>query len=365
MKGLKMGFLKLLFGGKKDEPTVKVQLQSNPVQKEETSLKKVPVSVQDLVLLSLAIGFKVGETKYPDYLRSRFGIGFPNERLQKLEKSGLIRPSTSLETLPRLKATELKAIATKLGLKTSGKKAELCSRITENATEETLSNDIPERFWTVTEKGKALLQENKHISFYMEKHPYYLENVGLDINSYAKLFAGNTNNQVRDVIWGEFNRRSVNCYTKGMTKGEFRDYCELLRTMALFLEEESRHKDALAMYMRYIYYRSNFDAGLSAIRYYSMLKKVDDAADTLFLNTEILPFIVSDIQTMSNGCGMNSNQLHAFMKEAFSKEKDTGLFSPTELSDIVMCGMNGDQEGQKKICKATMSSVVKQLPKKT
>ena len=172
MKGLKMGFLKLLFGGKKDEPTVKVQLQSNPVQKEETSLKKVPVSVQDLVLLSLAIGFKVGETKYPDYLRSRFGIGFPNERLQKLEKSGLIRPSTSLETLPRLKATELKAIATKLGLKTSGKKAELCSRITENATEETLSNDIPERFWTVTEKGKALLQENKHISFYMEKHPY-------------------------------------------------------------------------------------------------------------------------------------------------------------------------------------------------
>ena len=47
------------------------------------------------------------------------------------------------------------------------------------------------------------------------------------------------------MLWGEFNRRSVDYYTKGMTEGDFRDYCELLRTMALFLEEENRHKDAL------------------------------------------------------------------------------------------------------------------------
>ena len=359
-----MSFLKSLFGRKQVEPKFTVQFQSNPAQKEETPLKKVPASVQDLVLLFLANDYKVVETKYPEYLRSRFGIGFPSERFQKLEKSGLIRPSTSIETLPRLKATELKVIATKLGLKTSGKKDELCSRISESATEEALNSDIPERFWTLTEKGKALLEENKHISFYMEKHPYQLESVGLDINSYAKLFSGTPNGRVRDVIWGEFNRRSIDYYTKGMTKGEFRDYCELLRTMALFLEEESRHKEALAMYMRYIHYRSNFDAGLSAIRDYSLLKKVDDAADTLYFKTEILPFIASEIQTMSTGCVLDSKQLHAFMIEAFAKEKDTGMFSPTELADLVMCGMNGDQEGQKKICKTAMRSAAKKLPQK-
>lgn len=359
-----MGFLKSLFGGKKDEPKVTVQFQSNPVPKKEVPLKKVSASVQDLVLLSLANDYKVAETKYPDYLRSRYGIGFPNERFQKLEKDGLIRPSTSIETLPHLKATELKAIATNLGLKTSGKKEELCARITENATEEVLNNDIPERFWTLTEKGKALLEENKHISFYMEKHPYNLENVGLDINAYAKLFAESPCGRVRDVIWGEFNRRSLDYYNKGMTKGEFKDYCELLRTMALFLEEENRHRDALAMYMRYIHYRANFDAGFSAIRYYSLSKKVDDAADALYIDVEILPFIASDIQTMSTGCGFDSVQLYDFMKEAFAKEKDTGVFSTTELADLVMCGLNGDQEGQKKICKAAMRSAAKKLPKK-
>ena len=359
-----MGVLKSLFGVKKDEPKVTVQLQMSPVQKEETPLKKVSASVQDLVLLSLAEDYKVGEIKYPDFFRSRFGIGFPNERFQKLEKTGLLRQSTSIETLPHLKATELKTIASKFGIKTSGKKEELCSRIAESVSEESIDGDISEKYWIVTEKGKALLEENKYISFFMEKHPYSLENVGLDINSCSKLFSGNPNGQVRDVIWSEFNRRSIESYSKGMTKGEFRDYCELLRTMALFLEEENRHKDSLGMYMRYIHYRANFEAGLSAIRYYSILKEVDNAADTLYMSTEIYPFIAKEIQTMSYGCGYDSQQLHAFMKEAFSKEKDTGVFSPAELADLVMCGLNGDQEGQKKICRAAMRSAVKKLPKK-
>lgn len=359
-----MGVLKSLFGVKKDEPKVTVQLQMSPVQKEETPLKKVSASVQDLVLLSLAEDYKVGEIKYPDFFRSRFGIGFPNERFQKLEKTGLLRQSTSIETLPHLKATELKTIASKFGIKTSGKKEELCSRIAESVSEEFINGYVSERYWIVTEKGKALLEENKYISFFMEKHPYSLENVGLDINSCSKLFSGNPNGQVRDVIWSEFNRRSIESYSKGMTKGEFRDYCELLRTMALFLEEESRHKDALGMYMRYIHYRANFEAGLSAIRYYSILKKVDDAADTLYMSTEIYPFIAEEIQTMSYGCGYDSQQLYAFMKNAFSKENDTGVFSSTELADLVMCGLNGDQEGQKKICRTAMRSAVKKLPKK-
>ena len=81
------------------------------------------------------------------------------------------------------------------------------------------------------------------------------------------------------------------------------------------------------------------------------------------MNTEILPFIADEIQTMSTGCGFDSKQLYAFMKDAFSKEKDTGVFSPTELADLVMCGMNGDSEGQKKICKTAMRSAVKKLPK--
>ena len=132
-----MSILKALFGGKKEEPKVTVQFQAESVQKVEAPLKKVSASVQDLVLLSIAEDYRVGETKYPDFFRSRFGIGFPNEVFKELEKNGMIRPSSPKESLPHMKASELKAIATKIGVKTSGKKEEICARIAENASEDT------------------------------------------------------------------------------------------------------------------------------------------------------------------------------------------------------------------------------------
>lgn len=94
------------------------------------------------------------------------------------------------------------------------------------------------------------------------------------------------------------------------------------------------------------------------------MKKVDDAAEMLYINTEILPFIADEIQTMSTGCMFDSRQLYAFMKEVLSQEKDTGVFSPSELAGFIMCGLNGDQDGQKKICRNSMKSAVKQLSKR-
>jgi len=367
-----MGLFSSLFGGKK-EPKVTIEVKPTVVQnygtqnQDNVPLKNVESSVQDLVLLSLAEDYKVGETKYPNYFRSRFGIGFPNERFKQLEAKGLIRPSTAIEALPHLKASDIKAIATKLGIKSSGKKEELCSRIAENASETDVEGDVPDRYWILTENGKLLLNENSYIAFYMEKHKYNLELLGLDIGAYAKLFANKPNGRVRDILWGEFNRRTPGLYKKGMTKGDFRDYCELLKTMGLFLEEEGRHKDALAMYLRYLHYNINFHAGLSAMKHYSCMKKieknaVDSSADMMFIYAEILPFMADDIQTMCNGCGFDSNQLYQFMVEILSKETDTGMFSPKELADFIMYGLNGDREGQKQLCKVAMIATAKKLP---
>lgn len=368
-----MGLFSSLFGGKKEpkanivvKPTV---VPNRATQSQETApIKNVESSVQDLVLLSLAEDYKVGENKYPNYFRSRFGIGFPNERFKQLEAKGLIRPSTAIEALPHLKASDIKSIATKLGIKTSGKKEELCKRIAESASEADVAGDVTDRYWILTENGKALLTENSYISFYMEKHRYDLELLGLDIGAYSKLYANKPNGRVRDILWGEFNRRTPELYKKGITKGEFRDYCELLRTMGLFLEEEGRHKDALSTYLRYLHYRINFEAGLSALKHYSFMKKVeknavDSSADMMFISAEILPFMADDIQTMCNGCEFDSQQLYQFMVETLSKETDTGMFPPKELADFIMFGLNGDREGQRQLCKVAMTSAVKKLPK--
>ncbi len=358
-----MGFLKSLFGGIKGKSNVGISVEISERENDNIPLKKVNSSIQDLVVLFYAENYMVGEKKYPEFFRSRFGIGFPNEKLQTLEKRGFIRPSTALESLSHLKATELKSIASKFGIKTSGKKDELCERIKENAPENELQESVLERYWIITEKGKSFLEENKHIDFYLQKHPYSLESIGLDISAYAKLFSDNSKEKIRDILWGEFNRKSLEYYKQGMEKGEFANYCSLLHVMSLFLEEENRHRDALNMYMRYIHYKTNFDAGLSAIKHYSLIKKFDNAVDILFLNAQIYPFMANEIQEISIGCDFDSKKLQIFMNEVFSKEKDTGLFSPVQLTDFVMCGLNGDEEGQKKICGIAMKAATKRLKK--
>lgn len=368
-----MGLFSSLFGGNK-EPKASIEVKKTAVQsygiqnQKEAQIKNVESTIQDIVLLSLAEDYKVGETKYPEYFRSRFGIGFPNEKFKKLQEKGLIRSSTAMEALPHLKASDIKAIAKKLEIKTSGKKEELCLRITENASEADVAGDVPDRYWVLTENGKALLNENSYIGFYMEKHKYDLESLGLDINTYAKLFKNKPNGRVRDVVWGEFNRRIPELYKLGMTKGEFREYCQLLKTMSLFLEEEGRHKDALAMYLSYMHYWVNFVAGLSSLKLYPIRKKIEKDAiessiNSLFLYAEIFPGTAEDIQNMCNGCGYDSNQLYQFMIDVLSKEKDTGIFTPKKLADFIMCGLNGDKNGQKLLCKDVMMAAIKKLPK--
>lgn len=320
--------------------------------------------IQELIMIYYAEKFKVDDNKFPDVLRSGYGIGFPNEVLRSLEKKGYIRQSTAAETLPYLKTTELKNIASAYNLKVSGKKDDLCSRITEFLSEEQIAQYITERYWKITEQGKELLNANPYIGFYLEKHEYDLNSIGLDVFKFSKLYTTPLNGTVRDRLWGEFNRLSIDYYTKGMSKGDFRDYCELLHIMALFLKEENRFKDSLDQYMKYLHYRANFKAALEAMNHYGSIGFVDNDAIVLTAEVEIMPYTAQEIISISEGCGFDSSQLRTYMIDAFSKEKDTGIFSPQELTELTMLGLNGDREGQKKICVKVMKAAMKKLPKK-
>lgn len=359
----RMGLFSKLFGGKESNKNA-IELKSVGIAQKNTDEKRAPEDVQNLVLLALAEGFAVDESHFPNYFRDRYGIGFPKEKLLSLQKQGMLRVSTAAEALSNLKGTELKELAAQNGLKTSGKKEELCAKIVAEVPEEKLRNMVKSRYWKLTDTGKAMLDSRPWISFYLEKHPYSLDEIGIDITSFCNLYKKNPNGRMRDVLWGEFNRLSLELYSKGMTKRNFGEYCSLLRAMALFLEEEGRHKDALMMYCRYLYFRSNINAGISALQYYSYTRKVDETADTLYMKAEIYPFIAGELTDISNRCDIDSVALKAFMIECFKKEKDTSVFTPEELADFVLMGLNGDQAGQKTMCLKAMKEASKKLPRK-
>ena len=376
-----MGLLKALFGKKKQPEPATNRQTTTPAKKEPEISFKVEVrstsptpsampanspstKIQSVILVALAEKYKVGEKKYPEYFRSRYGIGFPNELFSKLEKDGFIKPASASDSLPHLKLPELKEIATQYGIKTSGKKDELCQRIIEQVPEAELGKHVPDRYWVVTDAGKELLKKNPHVTYYLEKHKYTLDTIGLDINAIDKLFSNKPNGRVRDVIWGELNRKCLECFKNEIPKGKFYNYCEILHTQALFLEEEKRYKDALKTYVRYLHYRANFQAALDAINQYSYSKDIDEAADSLYMRAEIYPFIATEIMSINEGCEFDSTQLKAFILEVLQGENDTGIFTPEELTEFIMFGLNGNEDGQKQLCKKAMKAASKKIPQR-
>ena len=88
------------------------------------------------------------------------------------------------------------------------------------------------------------------------------------------------------------------------------------------------------------------------MNYYGSVGRVDDNADYLLMNAEVMPFMAQEIASISEGCGFDSAQLREFMQDTLSEEmkRDTGIFTASDLTDLIMCGMNGDKEGQRVIC---------------
>lgn len=245
---------------------------------------------------------------------------------------------------------------------TLGKKDVLCQRIIDEVPHEELAKLINERYWRITEKGQLLLDENPYIEFYLTSHPYNLESVGISLADLSKLYMKHSDKRIRDLLWGEFNRKSSQFYSNAISNGEFGDYCDLLSTMALFLEEEGRHRDALAMFLRYLHYQINFEAGMKAIKYYQLIKKVNDASDYLYSCAMLYPFCINTLLDLSNECGFDSTQLKECMNTTFNKENDKGIFTPEELTNFIMDGLNGDEDSQRKICKNAMKQASKKIP---
>ncbi|MBQ3938797.1 MAG: hypothetical protein II724_05555, partial [Clostridia bacterium] len=114
---------------------------------------------------------------------------------------------------------------------------------------------------------------------------------------------------------------------------------------------------------RYLHYRTSFEASLPAVRHYSFTRDIDSSTEILFSYSEMLPFIAKELLSLSDACGYESIDLKKQMLEAFSKENDTGAFSPAELAEFVMMGLNGDRDGQQKMCKRIMKAAAKKIPK--
>lgn len=321
----------------------------------------------DLILLSLAHCYRVTEKAYPRYLSCSYGITNPNKELKKLEGSGFLRQSTAKECLPMLKVQDLKAIATSVQIQSKKTKAALLEELSA-LSEIQLDKYVHEKYWVLTEKGQKELDCNKYIQFFLEKHSYALEEIGIDLWVVNEAIIQNPKVRYRDEIWHLLNKKENEISIKIQTEpysgtGLTNLYCNIYRAMALFVEEEGQYINAADYYFQYIYKWVNIHCGLNFFTRYKYAQNQKEKAEEIsrfYEDIKLYPYQIADIIRLKAEMEIDDIKLQEMLKTSFARTKDVGIFSYEELAEFIRLELNEKNEESQKMCSALAKAAIRQ-----
>ena len=320
----------------------------------------------DLVMLAVAERYCVGDLHYPRYLSYEFGVIDPAKTLKMLEKQELIQPCSAYEALNFLKLPQLYEIAQQLNILCVKNKKKIIDALKE-INESKLITIIPERRWACTAKGKAVLNCNQYINFFLSRHIYRLEEVKIDIWLINKDLHEHPQSQFRDIIWGELNKLHIEAMKKLTQQDAYsamHDICNIYRIQGLFLEEERKFEPGANLYFQYIFKDISMRRGLELLMNYKLSKSVRDKKTVIkefYYKAALAPFQKEDILRLKEELELDNFGLRDVLKCAFEDTEDTGVFSYDQMADFVMLELVANEEISKKLCEEIALEAVKKI----
>ena len=374
-----MSLLSSLFGKKvtqkKEQVVVKVSETTKKASKTPSlHLKGKPDAAglypSELVMLSLAEHYLTTETNYPSYLTYTYEIANPLKILKNLQENGLIEVGSAIDALDHFKLPELKEIAASLGIVVKGKKTDIISQLSE-AGEDSLSRFVNERTWKITESGKAELRANPYIQYFLEKHPYNVNEVGVDIWSVNDEFVKNPKLLYRDIIFSQLNsqmNKASIAFQKDPMSGSANthQYCECYRMMGLFIEEEGKSfVNAADYYFQYLFKRINIHAGLQLLNTYNLFKNnrkyQAEAIQKYYDDIQLYPFHKSELLRLIDELNFDGEAVRKSMIISFKRANDTGIMTEKEAADFVILELNGESDKSRELAEKLARKAVKKL----
>ena len=374
-----MSLLSSLFGKKETPKKVQVTAEVSETKKDASKtpslhLKGKPDATglypSELVMLSLAERYKTTETSFPGYLTYTYEIANPPKMLKSLQAKGLIKVGSAVDSLENLKLPELKEIAVSLGIAVNGKKAGIISQLSD-AGEDSLSQFVKERTWKLTEDGKEELRANPYIQYFLEKHPYNVNEVGVDIWSVNNEFVKTPNRPYRDIIYQQLNNqmnKAFIAFQKDPMSGSANthQYCECYRMMGLFVEEEGKsYANAADFYFQYLFKRINIHAGFQLLKTYNLFKNdrkyQEEAIQRYYENIQLYPFHKTELLRLFDELSIDGEAVRESMIFSFKRAKDTGIMTEQEAADFVIFELNGEGDNSRELAEKLARKAVKRL----
>lgn len=248
-----MGFFSNLFSKTKSENNISISINPTIVEEE---IEIPPYQGDYAKSIFLNVYAKASPIKkdneYQRYILYECGIQNPSEYHKKLIEEGYLSKASNKDVLNSFKSSELKEILKERSLSVSGKKEDLVLRLLEVIDDNFIRNHTKNVTYSITEKGKAFLEEHKGYVF-IHKHNTW----GITWQEYDA--QREKYNNVNDVIWKILNDRII--------KDGFNSRCTYFDMYQLLVEENKREQ-ALQMLLRVIYLDVSGIDGLNFIEQY-------------------------------------------------------------------------------------------------
>ena len=374
-----MGLFSNIFGKKdnakaKISTTTKVKVETPTLLHPSIQLKGEPdvngLYPSELVMLSYAKKYKTNETNYPAYFTNTYEIANPAKMLKSLQAKGYIEVGCAKDALDGFTLPELKEMATSLGIMAKGKKADIISQLSE-VDEEHLFRFVKQRTWNLTESGKAALDANPYIQYFLQKHPYNVNEVGVDIWTVNTVFVKNPKRPFRDIIYRQLNEQMNKAFKAIQKDTTFSNentfqYCECYRIMGLFVEEEGKsYINAADLYFQYIFKRINIHAGLQLLKSYTLFKNdkkyQNEIIKHYYEDIQLYPFHKTELLRLMDELGIEGDEFRNALITSFKRANDTGIMTEEEAADFVNFELNGKVDKSRNLADKVAKRAVKQI----
>jgi hypothetical protein len=332
--------------------TVTVSTPKPPTQAEldeqvipvETRIRTAIASKQglfphEILVLDYAHSFYTSGNSFQGFWWYKYGVRDVQAILTSLVQRGFLQIGDLRAALNKQTAAAIKEVLKAHELKQTGKKDDLVQRALDEVSEDELNRLFPKRTYSLTESGKAALEEEAYVSYIHRHMIEYLDIWSLNQKVHTQPFM-----PYRDKLWGYLNQQSM----KHFSDRNFGLYRNCRFQMAQFLKEEKKIKDSLAMLAEVVFHdlsgvSNNYDPQFLEIYAEGFFPYENSHAATA-------PGIIAAIVDCQKELEYSDAELAAALIERMSKlSVPIQLFSVEDCAKIVLLERDQDTDALKSI----------------
>ena len=217
------------------------------------------LKIPEIMVLDYAETFTTAAKDIHNFWYYDFGFEIEDihNTLDMLMKKELIQIAPVKEMIKKFTIPKIKEILKELGLKQSGKKAELLDRLFENTSDEYLESKVTEKGFVITDSGKRELKENDYVLYFHRRNYVYC--INFTVWQMNKLLHDNPDKNYREIMWEEFQKK-YNTESHEIRINGYRKYTAVCNDMCTFLlESHGNAETALKYFAESVYYEVNYN----------------------------------------------------------------------------------------------------------